>query len=228
MTSYTTRSILLFAAMALNWAALAQAQGEPPAPNQAQQLVFMADHLRNVGKGSVLNYDFASHTRDEARVTDTVRMTITDVLEDKTHNLEFDFLSGDNHIDFEPAVGYTGNPVIIHFMERDILHMVRATGGSGNYFRNGIRRSFQRPEVQSIEIAFQGEQLQATQVVVRPFVNDPNIDRFAAYANKRYEFVFSDQVPGSVYRIHTLVPGASADQVYIEEELTFSRLTPAG
>lgn len=228
MTNHTTRIASLFAALALSWAVLLQAADEAPVPNQAQRLVFMADHLHNVGKGSVLVYDFAGQGKDETRMRDTVRVKVTDVLEDQTRNMEFEFLTGDNHIDFEPATGYTGNPVVIHFLERDISRMVRATGGSNSYFRNGIRRSFKRSEMQSIEIAVAGKKLQATKIVVRPFLNDPNIERFATYTNKSYEFVFSEQIPGSVYRIHTLMPGESVDKADVVEELTFSRLTPAG
>ena len=227
MTRYMTRIVLLSVAVGLSWTA--PAQQEAPVPNKAQRLVFMDDHLRDVDKGSVLNYDFSSQTKDEQKLTDTVRVTVTDVLDDGTRNLEFDFLSGKNHIDFEPAVGYVGgNPVVIHVLEWDISRMVRATGGSNNYLRNAIRRSFKQPEVESTEIAFQGDKVPATRVVVRPFVNDPNIDRFPVYANKSYEFIFSDRVPGSVYRIHTLVPGDKAGEIYIEEQLTFSRVTPAG
>ena len=61
--------------------ARAQAQQEAPVPNKAQRLVFMDDHLRDVDKGSVLNYDFSSQTKDEQKLTDTVRVTVADVLD---------------------------------------------------------------------------------------------------------------------------------------------------
>ena len=210
-----------------NAPALAAEEAAPVQLNQAQQLVFMQDHLWDIPKGSSLNYIFTSETKDVESYSDRVKITVTNVTEDAGRDLEFDFLSGPNHIDFTPAVGYTGNPVIIHFLERDISQMVSETDGTNGYFRNRIRKSFSQPKrVRDIKLSFQGKELDGVEVVVEPFISDPNVAQFQIYAKKRYEFTFSEQVPGGVYRIHTLVPGENGVGVLIDEELKFHQLTP--
>jgi hypothetical protein len=206
--------------------AFTTAQTPPAELNRAQQLVFVENHIQNVPRGSILTYAFNSETKGVERYSDTVKITVTGVLEDGRRNLEFDFLSGPHHIDFSPAQGYSGNPVIIHFLERDISRMARETSGWSGYFRNRIRDSFGQPvSVRDIKISLQGRELNGVEVVVEPFVSDPNIQNFEAYANKRYEFIFSDQIPGGVYRIHTRVPGENGADVFIDEALTFTQLT---
>ncbi len=207
--------------------AFTTAQAPSPELNRAQQLVFVENHLQNVPKGSNLTYDFNSQTEGVESYSDTVRITVTEVLADDRRNLEFNFLNGSHHIDFSPAMGYSGNPVIIHFLERDISQMARETGGWSGYFRNRIRDAFSRPvSVRDVKIAFQGRDMDGVEVIVEPFASDPNIRNFEAYANKRYEFTFSTQVPGGVYRIHTRVPGEDGVGVFIDETLTFNQLTP--
>ncbi|MCM8854834.1 MAG: hypothetical protein LC541_08545 [Candidatus Thiodiazotropha sp.] len=206
------------------------AEAAPPAElNRAQQLMFIKDHLQGVFKGSCLNYNFSSVTKGAESFTDKIKVTVTDVVGESQRNLEFDFLSGPHHIDFSPAVGYTGNPVIIHFMERDISRMSKDSGGSNSYFRNRIRDSFKQPtEIRDIKITFDGKEVNGTEVVVTPFIADPNaVTNLKMYIHKRYEITFSDQVPGGIYRIHTVVPDENGKSASIDEAMTFQKLTPA-
>jgi hypothetical protein len=226
MHGKTLITALLATAPLLMTAAAVAADADAPELNQAQQLVFMDDHLSDIPRNRVLSYKFESHIKGMEDVADTVRMTVTEVREDNSRNLSFDFLSGNRHIDFHDAEGYRGNPVIIQFLERDIRDMSLATGGSSDYFRNRIRKSFAEPQIRTLRISLDGKDLEAVEVMVTPFVNDPNIDKFQRYSQKRYEFIFAEQVPGGLYRIHTLVP--SDDTIEIEEQLTFSRVTDAG
>ena len=200
----------------------------PPNLNQAQKLIFYKDHLKGVAKGSRLDYDFKSTTQGADSFSDKIEIKVTNVVSERKRDLEFNFLTGEHHIDFTPAKGYTGNPVIIHFLERDIAMMARDTGGSNGYFRNRIRQSFEQPtEMRDVKIDYQGKQLNGTEVVVMPFAKDPNIDKFQLYAHKRYEFIFSDQIPGGVFRIHTQVPSKDGKSTFIDEEMTFQQITPA-
>lgn len=199
----------------------------PPNLNQAQKLIFYKDHLKGVPKGSRLDYGFKSTTKGADSFTDEIEIKVTNIVGARKRDLEFNFLTGSHHIDFTPARGYTGNPVIIHFLERDISLMARDTGGSNGYFRNRIRDSFKQPtEMRDVKFRYHGQEVDGTEVVVTPFVADPNIDKLKLYANKRYEFTFSDQIPGGIYRIHTEVPSEDGKSDYIDEEMTFQQITP--
>ncbi len=203
---------------------LVSASDTPPPPelNPAQKLVFYKDHMQGVSAGSRLDYGFKSTTLDADSFSDKVEVKVTKVVAEHKRDLEFNFLNGENHIDFSPAMAYKGNPVLIHFLERDIQQMARNTGGFNGFYRNRIRDSFKQPvEVREVKIPYHDKQVDGTEIVITPFVADPYVDNFKLYENKRYEFVFSDQVPGGIYRIRTQVPGDDGKQVLIDEEMTF-------
>ncbi|MBW9275168.1 MAG: hypothetical protein K1563_15920 [Candidatus Thiodiazotropha sp. (ex. Lucinisca nassula)] len=200
----------------------------PPKLNEAQKLVFFKDHLKGVPKGSRIDYGFKSMTKDADSFSDSIEIKVTDVVAEGKRDLEFNFLTGSHHIDFSPAKAYTGNPVIIHFLERDISKMAKNTGGNIGFFRNRIRNSFAKPMVvREIDFKLNGKAISGTEIVITPFVADPYAENFKLYVNKRYEFIFSDQVPGGVYRIHTKVPSDSGDSVLIDEDMIFRQITPA-
>jgi hypothetical protein len=200
----------------------------PPKLNQAQKFIFFKDHLKGVPKGSSINYGFKSVTKDSDSFTDKVEVKVTNVIDEDKRDLEFNFLTGSHHINFSPAKAYRGNPVIIHFLERDISQMAKNSGGRNGFFRNRIRNSFKTPvKVREINLQLNGKQISGTEIVVTPFVADPNADKFKLYVNKRYEFILSDQVPGGVYRIHTAAPNDNGDGIFIDEELTFQDISPA-
>jgi hypothetical protein len=206
----------------------ANEESPPPVLNKAQQLVFLKNHLQGVAKGSQLDYGFKSVTKDAESFTDHIELKVTDVGNDGKRDLEFNFLSGSHHINFTPAKAYSGNPVLIHFLERDIAQMARDTGGSNGFFRNRIRDSFKSPsEMREVKFQFNGQSLEGTEIIVTPFVANPYADNFKLYVNKRYEFIFSDQVPGGIYRIHTQVPDENGESVLIDEDMTFRQITPA-
>jgi hypothetical protein len=198
----------------------------PPGLNSAQKLIFFKDHLKGIPAGSRLNYDFKSETKDADSFSDKIEIKVIKVVADRKRDLEFNFLSGVNHIDFSPAKGYTGNPVIIHFLERDISQMARNTGGNNGFFRNRIRDSLKKPtEVRDVTFQFNGKAVNGTEIIVTPFIADPYADQFKLYVKKRYEFIFSEQIPGGLYRIHTHVPGDNGKDVLIDEDMTFQRIT---
>ncbi len=127
-----------------------------PGINEAQRLVFMNDHLGNIASGSVLNYAFARTGKAVEAFSDTVKVKVTGVQAEGRRDLEFDFLTGPNHVDFHPAKAYLGNPVAIHFLERDIREMARRSGGDSGYFRNRLRKSFVKPEIHAAKIDVEG------------------------------------------------------------------------
>lgn len=198
-----------------------------PQINEGQRLVFMNDLMSGLKTGSVLDYTFSHHDQDTKGFSGSVKVTVTDVLKDGHRGLAFDFLTGPHHIDFPATKSYKGNPIPILFLEQDIAEMARSTDGRAGYYQSRIRKAFLKPQVHPVKISFEGKEVPGVEVSVTPFVNDPSIERFKAYANKRYDFLFSDQVPGGVYEIHAVVPGGKGGQPVVDEQLKFQKLTSA-
>ena len=64
------------------------------------------------------------------------------------------------------------------------------------------------------------------QIRIAPYVNDPKRPLFEEYADKQYTIILSEEIPGSLYQIRTVVPGKTEDglemgEPLIEETLTF-------
>jgi hypothetical protein len=101
--------------------------------------------------------------------------------------------------------------------------MGNQTGGSPEYFRKRIRDAFVEPaEVARLEIPYNGAVVPAIRVSITPFVDDPQIARFAQFRHKRYEFTVAEALPGGLYEIAAVTPESGPGGVLIEERITYA------
>ena len=194
----------------------------PEQPLSAAQLaLFASDHLHAIQTPTIIRYSFAAKNGTDSFV-DNVTIGV-EPRPDGTKDVHTDFLSGDHHLPFAPASGFKGNPVLMFFLERDVMEMHKTTGGSALYFRNRIREAFlDRATTRPVSVAIDGKQQSGTEVTLTPYREDPMIARFQAYRDKSYRFVLVDAVPGTIYQISTLVPTSSTTSAS-ETTMTFSR-----
>lgn len=216
-------TLALIALTTLVPAGVAQAQETADEINQAQRLVFMGDHLRQLSEGQTVVYRFTRRASGELDKQDEVSMTVDKVRDDARRNLSFKFLSGPDQIDFPSAEGYRGNPVAIQFLERDIRDMAQATGTSTAYFRNRIRNAFKQPRTEQTRLTVGETPVDATAISVTPFRDDRQLAQTAGYANKEYRFAYSDQIPGHLISIETRM--TDGDDAILREQLYFSGVT---
>lgn len=187
----------------------------------AQHLLFASDHLHTIQTPSVIRYSFAV-SGDDGSFVDGVAIGI-DPRPDGTKDIRTDFLSGEHHLPFTPVSGFKGNPVLMFFLERDVLEMHKATGGSALYFRNRIREAFaDRATTRPVRVAIGDKEQEGTEVTLVPFREDPMIARYAAYRDKSYRFVLVDAIPGTIYQISTQVPASNNSAAASETMMTFS------
>lgn len=215
--------LLMFATVVAATPSRSEPAPSPPELNQAQVLVFMGEHLHKTHTGETLVYDFSRHASGQPDKKDQVKMTVTGVVDNARRDLSFEFLSGDDRVNFPDAHGYRGNPIAVQFLERDIREMAQNTGTSTARLRNRIRKAFVKPRIQKTLATVGDTQVDATEITVVPFAKDPDIAKIAGYAGKQYQFVYSDQVPGDLVRITTRM--SNPDGTSIEEELHFRQAT---
>lgn len=198
---------------------------DPHGLSAAQTAVFDSNHLHSIHAPAILEYVFR-HTAPAETFTDEVVLAVQPRSDGKK-DVHVTFLSGAHHMPFPPALGFNGNPVLMFFLEHDVVAMHEMTGGSTTYFRNRIRQAFvDRAEVESVSIAFEGKEESGTAVTLTPFRHDPIINRFGNLHEKSYRFVLSDSIPGTIYEVSTTVPSDSGQSPRIEEAMTFSRMHP--
>ena len=188
-------------------AGAASRAADPPALNPAQTLVFATNHLAQIKQPVTLDYAFRHE--GAGAFTDKIALSVKAVHADGSKDVAVEFLSGKRRTDFPPVRGFHGNPLIMYFLEWDVRGMQKAIGGSALYFRNRIRNAFAGgAQVGKVSITLDGHPAMATAIVLRPYRDDPDIARYAAFRDKSYRFVLSDEVPGMVYEISTSVPAA--------------------
>src|SRR5690606_12368476 len=160
----------------------------------------------------------------EEGFTDSVFLDILEINPDGTRNADMQFFTGGRTQPFGPdnVKDITGNPVLGVYMRGDVHDMSRLTHGNWRYFQRSIKMAFaEGADVEPVIIDFAGHSLKGFKVSIRPYVNDPRRRLFEQFAEKRYEFILSDEIPGTIYQIHTIVPGPEgAKEPLIEETLT--------
>lgn len=170
-------------------------------------------HYRYEMTGSTLDKPFASKVDMEVRGTDA----------DGQKQVFFDMFEGPNRRQFGPMVATEQNPLVIVFLQRDVVQMGNLTGGASGYFQQQIRRAFNDPaEAETIEVEFDGRTVKARRLVIHPFRDDPSIERFPQFKEKAYEFVVSDEIPGGLYRLASRTPDPKDGNVILAESVTFA------
>lgn len=183
---------------------LARAE-DPPALTPAQVALFESDHLKGITQPVRLEYAF-KHQGGAGDFDDTVTADIREVRADGRKDVWVQFLSGAHHMNFPPAMDFQGNPLLMYFLEHDVVEMQQATGGSSAYFRNRIRQAFLKADMHGTQVKIDGKTCEGHEIVISPFRTDPHLASLPAFRDKTYHFTLCDRVPGTIYRINTTVP----------------------
>ncbi|MBO1075554.1 hypothetical protein [Roseomonas marmotae] len=200
---------------------LAHAAEAPPPLSPAQIALFETPHLARITDPLRLDYTFRREEAGHPAVTDQISLDIRRIRDDGRHDVYADFLTGERHIAYPPAMGFLGNPLLIFALDRDTRELSAATGGSRNWFRGRFRAALldgatlrQGP----VAAAGQPAPVEATTVEVTPFQNEKRAGRFQSL---RYVFILSEAVPGGIVEIRSAVPDGP-DGPAITESITFS------
>ena len=193
----------------------------------AEHALFMTDHLGALTTPITLRYTFRKIGSLEENFTDKVAVALKAQPKAQCCITSTEFLGGARRIKLPEVELARGNPVILHFLERDIHEMQRLTKGQANYFRKRIRMAvFNGAKISDVEVHYKGKAIAARQITISPYSDDPLRTRYEKLADKQYIFTLSKDVPGGVYAIRALVSGASAGEPpLLAEELVFD-LTP--
>lgn len=221
-----SRSLVL--ALALAWATAASAQvsgSSAPPPSEAERLVFSTPQLQGLKPGTELRYRFRREgSLAGAALDDEARLRLRATPEGRCCDAETQFLSGPQQIKLPPVEDAVGNPVVLHFLERQVKLMNELTKGSQNHFRKRFRLALvDEAEVRTGEREFAGRRIPVQEIRIRPFQNDPNRYRYEQHAQREYLIVLADSVPGKVLELRCLEPGAKpGDAPALLETLTLA------
>lgn len=188
--------------------------------SSAERALFMTDHLGATRAPATLRYTFRKSGSLEEGFEDKVTVVLAAPGNARCCTATTKFLEGARHISLPEIDSPQGNPVILHFLERDIREMQRLTKGQPNYFRKRIRMAvFQGAKITEIKVPYGGSMVAGQQIVIAPYVDDPLRPRYERFADKQYVFTLSASVPGGVYAIRAQVDSQThgAPALLVEE-----------
>ncbi len=193
-------------------------------------LVFYAPHFSKLENGTVVTYKYVRKTEDpklDPSFEDVVSVKVgPSGAED---SVTVDLFSGARAINL-PNMSKTGNPVIVAVLEQDVKEMNKSLGGSPFYFRNRLRQAISADTpAEPTKLEFGGKTVDGWKISVKPFANDPdNKVKLKEYAQRSYELIFSDAVPGGLYALKTITPKADGGALLTEELTVASDAKPEG
>lgn len=194
--------------------------GNRPDFSPAERLLLMDDQLSGLKAPSSLNYRYRKTGSLETPFEDTVDLQLSKQANGKCCKAISEFLSGEHRVSLPDVEDAKGNPVILYFLEHDIRDMNRLTKGATNYFRKRIRMAlYQGATLGDVTLQYRGRSVAGQQILITPYVDDPNRSRFEQFARKQYVFVLSRHVPGRVASIRTVAPAEGAAPPLMQEEL---------
>ena len=210
-------------ALACSGALAAQAASSvEPKPSDeitpAEHLIFEVAHLHEVAAQTELDYAMVV-AGEKAEPPDVVRVLVASQGNAKGDAKVSD-RGGEHPV---PTSGLPCNPVVIYFLERDIAEMEALTGGQRRYFQKRVRLALaEGPKIVSATEHIGGKAVPVRQIVIQPYLHDPNAERFTRYIGKRYTFELADALPGQIALIRTEVPGPNDDFVHPVKTETLS------
>jgi hypothetical protein len=203
--------------IALVGAAYAQAptpQAPTPgssAPSEAEQLVFIHEHLAVQRQPQVIRYAYVADAAGQPQVTDRAVLTLATDASGRCCQVHGDYLSGPLAVSLPDIPDARANPVLLYFLEGEVRLLQRTTSGEAAHFRRRIRQALaDSATVTSGTVQWGGRSVPAKTVRVAPYLDDPYRARFEEQAATEYAFVLADAVPGGVYAMSATVPAKAA------------------
>ena len=190
--------------------------------------IFGARLFDGVREPTHLRYRFEMTGKDiDPPFTSHIDVDVREIKADGGKSVWIKMFDGPNRREYGPMAALDQNPLVLVFLQRDVTQMSNLTGGAAMYFQQQVRKGFAGPAVvEPIELTIGDRKVEGRRVVMKPFAEDPQIERFPQFKDKSYEFVVAEDVPGGVYRLESWVPGPEGQKPILQETITFEEVVP--
>lgn len=218
------------AAPLLAVALLAGPMGAPghAAEPSATELFFETPYLATLPAGTHLAYAYR-HTTAEAKLGDgfeeTMDLSVAPGSDGKPEAM-IALHRGEHASEAGPFPVDAGNPLALLVLEREVNEIAQLTKGSPFYIRNRLREGLVKATVEPARIEQGGQTVDGWKLSMTPFATDPNKDKLAEIAGRRYEWLFSREVPGGLYAVRIATPRADGTNL-IDTQLSLTPAAPA-
>jgi hypothetical protein len=212
--------------VALTGAACGAMAADPGQFSEAENQLFVRPHLAAVVLPARLHYRYQRTGSLEPEVSDHATVTLTEQSGNRAASVAY--LADERKLELPPIGHVEGNPIILHFLEREVRELKRLTGGAAAFYRNRIRKALAGDAtVRETEVSYNGKTVKGIEIRIDPYVDDPARSRFEKFADRYYVMVLSPEIPGEVYQLKAELPapaaGPPAGRILHGEVLTFER-----
>jgi len=190
--------------------------------SNAENKLWTDKHLLNIVQPARLHYEFEKTGSYEDGFIDDVYLDIVKINEDGTRDAVLDFFSDEQKQMVAPSnvENITGNPVIGIYLQGDVYEMSRFTEGNWKYFHRQLKLAIADSNTsEHVTIELEGKQYQSEKIVIYPYENIKQKSRLKEFSDKRYEFILSDEIPGKLYQIRTVINDTENPDVPLVEEV---------
>ena len=200
--------------------------------SEAERMLWLSDHLSSSATGARISYHFTRHSELGDGFEDTIQLDVLKAYADGSKDVHVRFFGTATRQQSaffpENLEQVRGNPIFGLYLQGDVHEMERLTKGAWRHFHRRIKLALaEGATVEPVEVEYEGRKVAARRITIRPYADDPHKARYLKLADKSYEFVLSDAVPGVLYSISTRVPGPDDNKAWlIEEQLIFSGVSP--
>ncbi len=204
-----TLSLVLTAIMSPSGGLTASPEvADEPEFSRANTLLFLDDHLTGPEHSARYVYSTSRTGSQDSDFDDRIIMTAHPVPGSDVKRVAFDLSAENGQTPVPPVERARGNPMIMVFLQSDVLDLAEATGGHWRYFQKHMKLALEHDaRVEPVIIDFQGKRMEAYQITVQPYANDQDRrNELGRYRHKTYEFVLSDELPGEIFELRSITP----------------------
>jgi hypothetical protein len=189
--------------------------------SQAERLLFMSDQLARIKPPTTLRYTLTRSGTAEPPLEGRMQLLLTKAEGGRCCAAELKAMDAALGPSLPAVEKAEGNPMLLFFLDRDVREMRRMTRGAESYYRKRIRMAiYQAARVSDVTLSYQGRNVQGKRIEISPYDDDPARDRFAKHARKSYRFDLSDELPGGIHSVRSVMLDAdNAKPPMIVEEL---------
>ena len=188
------------------------------------ELFFETPYLAKLPNGTRLSYNY-THTTARKDLGDsfdeTMQLTVAPAEEDASKQVaKVDIRRGEVERGAGPFPAIS-NPLTLVLLEREAKEITDLSKGSPYYIRNRLRDALAKATVEPTRFDYGGKPVAGWKMSMTPFADDPHKQQLVEIINRRYEFLFSDEVPGGLYAMRVVTPQADGKAI-IETNVTLS------
>lgn len=190
--------------------------------SEANTLLFLEDHLTQTDYAAEYVYLSQRSGAGDNDYSDRITMTALNAAGSDAKHVKFSAPDTDRGRQIQDIENARGNPLIMVFLQSDVLELADATGGHWRYFQKQMKLALENnAEVEPVTVAFQGKQVDGRRITVRPYASDQTRrNELGRFRDKTYEFILSDQIPGRIYELRSTVPAEADSNAPVVEKLT--------